>query len=140
MNIRGCCQAGQRNHDKNDAQRQRKRAEIRSRSIDEEAKERRGDCRQDEIQNRYDDPKHRSLQAAAERPRQVRTSSAAPSPETSTETRSPASGYWIGTMLPVITTMPRRSGVPAAASFPASQASAVNGLPITSRPDTAADF
>jgi hypothetical protein len=37
-------------------------------------------------------------------------------------------------MLPVITIMPRRSGVPAAASFPASQASAFNGLPFTSRP------
>ena len=43
-------------------------------------------------------------------------------------------------MLPVITIMPRRSGVPAAASFPASQASAFNGLTHHIAADTAADL
>src|SRR5215471_2216337 len=37
-------------------------------------------------------------------------------------------------MLPVMTIIPRRSGVPAAASLSASQASAFTGLPITSAP------
>ena len=37
-------------------------------------------------------------------------------------------------MLPVITIMPARSGVPAAASLLASQDSALSGLPITSPP------
>ena len=61
-------------------------------------------------------------------------SSAVPRPETSTNTRSPAAGYWIGTMLPVMTIIPRRNGVPAAASLSASQASAFSGWPITSPP------
>ena len=65
MDIRGRCQTGQRDHEKNDAQRQRKRAKVRSRSIDEEAEKRGSDRCKDEVQNRYDDPKHRSLQAAA---------------------------------------------------------------------------
>ena len=62
-----------------------------------------------------------------------------PSPEISTNTRSTATGYWIGTMLPVMTIMPRRNGVPTAASLPASQTRAFSGWPITSPPLAVAD-
>ena len=70
----------------------------------------------------------------ARAPFRSRRSSAVPSPSTSTIARSPAAGNWIGTMLPVSTTMPRLSGLPIVAVLLASQASALSGLPITSPP------
>ena len=49
MDIRSCRQTGQRNHHKDNAQGKGQRAEIRSRSIDEEAEESRSNRREDEI-------------------------------------------------------------------------------------------
>src|SRR5215472_5593488 len=135
MDIRGRRQTDQRNQYEDDPQRQRERAEVRPGSIDEQTEDARGYRRQHDVQNCNDNPKHRTLPGRQLlRPHHLTASSAVPSPNTSTETRSPAMGYWIGAMLPVVTSMPRRSGVPAAVSLSASQASAFSGLPIMSPP------
>jgi hypothetical protein len=63
VDVRGRRQANQRDHEKDASQRQRKRAEIRSGAIDEKPENIRGYGRQHEIEDRYDNPKHRTLQA-----------------------------------------------------------------------------
>src|SRR6516162_10893382 len=135
MHIRSRSQTDQRDDDEHYSQRQGKRPKVRPSAIDEKAKNAWSYRRQYEVQKCNDNPKHRTLPGGPlPRPHHVTASSAVPSPEISTNTWSPASGYWIGTMLPVIMIIPRRNGVPAAASLPASQASAFNGSPITSLP------
>src|ERR1700757_4936499 len=65
MDVRGRCQTDQRYYHKHYSQGQGESAEIRSRSIDEEAEDCGRDCRENEIQYCYDDPEHQILQTPA---------------------------------------------------------------------------